>query len=193
MKSGGTVVVPAGNGVRAIGVARACARCSSPRRHSRRRTRPRLARTTPAEPARDARVDRRRRPEPNVDVSINSFDAVEARHAYDDIIDEAAATYDIDPRMIKAVMQAESAFNAMAVSPVGAVGLMQLMPDVATELGVTDPKDPRQNIMAGSSTSSSCSTRTTATCGSRSPVTTPARATSPSTARSRRSRKRATT
>jgi len=89
-------------------------------------------------------------PEPNVDVSINSFDAVEARHAYDDLIDEAAATYKIDPRMIKAVMQAESAFNAMAVSPVGAVGLMQLMPDVATELGVTDPMDPRQNIMAGS-------------------------------------------
>jgi soluble lytic murein transglycosylase-like protein len=88
--------------------------------------------------------------DPNVDVSIDSFDAVEARHAYDDIIDEAAATYDIDPRMIKAVMQAESAFNAMAVSPVGAVGLMQLMPEVAAELGVTDPMDPRQNIMAGS-------------------------------------------
>jgi soluble lytic murein transglycosylase-like protein len=89
-------------------------------------------------------------PEPTVDVAINSFEAVEARHAYDDLIDEAARTYGLDPRMIKAVMQAESAFNAMAVSPVGALGLMQLMPDVATELGVTDPLDPRQNIMAGS-------------------------------------------
>jgi soluble lytic murein transglycosylase-like protein len=89
-------------------------------------------------------------PEPTVDVAINSFDAVEARHAYDDIIDEAAKKYAMDPRMIKAVMQAESAFNAMAVSPVGALGLMQLMPDVAEELGVTDPLDPRQNIMAGS-------------------------------------------
>ena len=87
--------------------------------------------------------------EPNVEVSINSFDAVEARHAYDGIVDEAAAAYRLDPRMIKAVMQAESAFDAMAVSPVGALGLMQLMPDVATELGVTDPLDPRQNIMAG--------------------------------------------
>ena len=86
---------------------------------------------------------------PSVEVAINSFDAVEARHAYDPIVDEAARAYDLDPRMIKAVMQTESAFNAMAVSPVGALGLMQLMPDVATELGVTDPLDPRQNIMAG--------------------------------------------
>lgn len=88
--------------------------------------------------------------EPSVEVSINSFDAVEAAHAYDAIVDEAAARYKLDPRMIKAVMQAESAFDAMAVSPVGALGLMQLMPDVATDLGVTDPLDPRQNIMAGS-------------------------------------------
>lgn len=88
--------------------------------------------------------------EPSVEVSIDSFDAVEARHAYDGFVDEAAAKYQLDPRMIKAVMQAESAFDAMAVSPVGALGLMQLMPDVATELGVTDPLDPRQNIMGGS-------------------------------------------
>ena len=88
--------------------------------------------------------------EPNVEVSIDSFDAVDARHAYDGFVDEAASKYDLDPRMIKAVMQAESAFDAMAVSPVGALGLMQLMPDVATELGVTDPLDPRQNIMGGS-------------------------------------------
>jgi soluble lytic murein transglycosylase-like protein len=89
-------------------------------------------------------------PVPSIDVAINSFDAVEARHAYDDIVEEAARTYQLDPRMIKAVMQAESAFNAMAVSPVGALGLMQLMPAVAKELGVTDPLDPRQNIMGGS-------------------------------------------
>ena len=87
---------------------------------------------------------------PTVEVSINSFDPIEARHAYDDIIDEAATKYKLDARMIRAVMQAESAFNAMAVSPVGALGLMQLMPDVAKELGVDDPLDPRQNIMAGS-------------------------------------------
>jgi len=87
--------------------------------------------------------------EPSVDVAINSFDAVEAPHAYDAIVEEAARTYNLDPRIIRAVMQAESAFNAMAVSPLGALGLMQLMPGVAKDLGVSDPLDPRQNIMAG--------------------------------------------
>lgn len=88
-------------------------------------------------------------PGTNVSVSIQSFDAKPARHAYDDIINDAAARYHLDPAMIKAVMQTESAFNAMAVSPVGALGLMQLMPEVARELGAEDPLDPRENIMAG--------------------------------------------
>jgi len=88
-------------------------------------------------------------PGPNVSVHIDEV-AVEPRHAYDDIIAEAAEKYALDARMIKAVMQAESAFDAMAVSPVGALGLMQLMPAVAEELGADDPMDPRQNIMAGS-------------------------------------------
>lgn len=87
---------------------------------------------------------------PSVSVNIDSFDPIDARHAYDDIIAEAAEKYNLDPNMIRAVMQAESAFDAMAVSPVGALGLMQLMPEVAEELGADDPMDPRQNIMAGS-------------------------------------------
>ena len=92
-----------------------------------------------------------RSPLPSVSYSIDRVVApVAARHAYDDIIAEAAEKYKLDPHMIRAVMQAESAFNAMVVSPVGALGLMQLMPAVAAELGATDPLDPRQNIMAGS-------------------------------------------
>ena len=86
---------------------------------------------------------------PSVSVTIESVDPVDKRHAYDDIIAEAADKYRLDPLMIRAVMQAESAFNAMARSPVGAMGLMQLMPAVAAELGADDPWDPRQNIMAG--------------------------------------------
>ena len=46
-------------------------------------------------------------------------------------------------------MRAESSFNATTVSPAGAKGLMQIMPAIAKEMGVTDPFDPRQNIMAG--------------------------------------------
>jgi len=88
---------------------------------------------------------------PSVSYTIDSVVApTELRHAYDDIVAEAARKYRLDPHMIRAVMQAESAFNPMAVSPVGALGLMQLMPAVAAELGATDPLDPRQNIMAGS-------------------------------------------
>ena len=89
-------------------------------------------------------------PLPSVPIRIDSFEPIiDVRHAYDDIIADAAETYHLDPLMIRSVMQAESAFDAMAVSPVGALGLMQLMPEVAAELGADDPMDPRQNIMAG--------------------------------------------
>lgn len=87
---------------------------------------------------------------PSVSVVIDSIIAVDPRHAYDGIIAEAAEKYQLDPLLIRSVMQAESAFDALAVSPVGAMGLMQLMPEVAAELGADDPLDPRQNIMAGS-------------------------------------------
>ncbi len=80
---------------------------------------------------------------------MDEFRAVSADRAYDDIIKEAAGTYEVDPQLIRAVMRAESAFNPMVVSPAGAQGLMQLMPALAEEMGVTDPFDPRQNIMAG--------------------------------------------
>jgi soluble lytic murein transglycosylase-like protein len=88
-------------------------------------------------------------PLPSRSVEIDSFNPIDVRHAYDDLIADAAEKYRLDPLMIRSVMQAESAFDAMAVSPVGALGLMQLMPDVAAELGADDPMDPRQNIMAG--------------------------------------------
>jgi len=51
--------------------------------------------------------------------------------------------------LIASVMEAESAFNPFAVSRAGAMGLMQLMPDVAAELGANEPFDTRENIMAG--------------------------------------------
>ena len=85
---------------------------------------------------------------PQVDVTTE-FEVVPAKEAYEDIIQEAAKLYDIDASLIRAVMQAESAFHPYVVSRAGAEGLMQLMPDLADEMGVTDSFDPRENIMGG--------------------------------------------
>jgi soluble lytic murein transglycosylase-like protein len=90
-----------------------------------------------------------RTPVPKVVTSIDSFEAVPPWRAYNELIDKAAARYDLDPDLIRSVMQTESAFNPMAVSPAGAMGLMQLMPELAEEFGITDPFDPEQNIMGG--------------------------------------------
>jgi hypothetical protein len=65
------------------------------------------------------------------------------------LADRHAETHAINPALVRAVIQAESAWNTRAVSPKGALGLMQLMPQTATELGVVDPFDPAQNIKAG--------------------------------------------
>jgi soluble lytic murein transglycosylase-like protein len=70
-------------------------------------------------------------------------------HAYDEFIREASREHGVDSVLIRSVIQTESAFDAMAVSRAGALGLMQLMPEVAAEMGVEDPFDPRQNIMGG--------------------------------------------
>jgi soluble lytic murein transglycosylase-like protein len=67
----------------------------------------------------------------------------------DQIIDEASATYGVNPGFVRAIIHAESRFNPNAVSHVGAQGLMQLMPVTARYLGVSDPFDMRQNIFAG--------------------------------------------
>jgi soluble lytic murein transglycosylase-like protein len=89
-------------------------------------------------------------PVAEVHVSMDGFAALPAYLAYDDLIEEAAQAHGLDADLIHAVIQTESEFNPLAESPAGAQGLMQLMPVLQEELGVTDPFDPRQNIMAGS-------------------------------------------
>jgi soluble lytic murein transglycosylase-like protein len=69
--------------------------------------------------------------------------------AYDELIREHAAHYDVNPGLVRAVVQVESNFNPSARSPKGAMGLMQLMPATAQQFGVANPFDPSENIRGG--------------------------------------------
>ena len=65
------------------------------------------------------------------------------------VIDQHCGTQDLEPKLVRALIQVESAWNPVAVSRAGAMGLMQLMPDTAASLDVTDPYDPDQNVRGG--------------------------------------------
>lgn len=68
---------------------------------------------------------------------------------YDDVIALHAGAHGVSPELVRAVIQVESAFNPRAVSPKGAMGLMQLMPATARDLGVINPFHPDDNIRGG--------------------------------------------
>jgi len=68
---------------------------------------------------------------------------------YDQIIRRIAQEYNVDPNLIHSIIRAESNYDSQAVSPKGAVGLMQLMPETAKEYGVNDRYDPVENIEGG--------------------------------------------
>lgn len=82
--------------------------------------------------------------EDNVDDFVDK-----TKSTYGDMIDIAALLHDYDPKLITAVIVVESEGNEVAVSHKGAKGLMQLMPQTAKAMGAKDPKDPFQNILAG--------------------------------------------
>jgi soluble lytic murein transglycosylase-like protein len=105
----------------------------------------------PVEPDRSASLQRSRSsrrsgrdglPQPRTDNASS--------HSVEKSIQQAAARYNLSPDLIRSVIRAESNFQADAVSPAGAKGLMQLMPETARELGVTNPFDVQQNIDGGS-------------------------------------------
>lgn len=65
------------------------------------------------------------------------------------ILDEHCTRHGLDPRLVRAVIQTESGWNALAVSSKGAMGLMQLMPETASDLAVEDPFAPAENLAGG--------------------------------------------
>lgn len=71
------------------------------------------------------------------------------RSRFDGLIESIAGRHDVDPALVKAIVQAESAFDPEAVSRSGARGLMQVLPTTASRFAIEDLSNPRQNLRAG--------------------------------------------
>lgn len=71
------------------------------------------------------------------------------KKSYDKLIENIARSEGLDPDLLRAVVEAESDFNPDAISRKGAVGLMQLMPETARRMGVSDPFHPSENLEGG--------------------------------------------
>ena len=82
-------------------------------------------------------------PMPGVHYSIHA-----PKFSLDEVVHAMSRIYAIEPAFVKSVIAAESGFEQEALSPKGAIGLMQLMPETAAELGL-DPADAEQNVEAG--------------------------------------------
>ncbi|WP_200823012.1 lytic transglycosylase domain-containing protein [Caballeronia catudaia] len=83
------------------------------------------------------------------DTPVNVAALLLDRRAYRQEIDANAAAFGVDSALVRAVIHAESAYRANALSRAGAQGLMQLMPSTALRFGVGDPFDAAQNIRGG--------------------------------------------
>ena len=87
-------------------------------------------------------------PAPQAHIGADGSAAFDAA-AFDALIEAAAQRYQVDADVVRAVVRAESNFDPSAVSHAGAKGLMQLMDETASSLGVRDSFDPAQNIDGG--------------------------------------------
>lgn len=83
------------------------------------------------------------------EASYNPGNFHKNQQLYADMITEAAREYLLPDSLVHAVISAESAYDPEALSSAGALGLMQLMPATAKRFGVSNRKDPRQNVFAG--------------------------------------------
>lgn len=89
-------------------------------------------------------------PDPPIPAALSQPAAI-APHPFDlnQTVKDASGTYQLDPDLVTSVIRAESDFNIHALSPKGAQGLMQLMPQTASQLGVHNAFDPQANVEAG--------------------------------------------
>jgi soluble lytic murein transglycosylase-like protein len=82
-------------------------------------------------------------------VDLSAASAADLRKLYGPIIEKAAKRHRIDQELVHVVIRAESNYDPFAISPAGAMGLMQLMPATARQYGVNNVFDPAQNIEGG--------------------------------------------
>ena len=85
----------------------------------------------------------------NEALSTSNADLEPKELKYFSIVKAAAKKYNVDISLLMAIIKVESDFNHRAVSPRGAIGLMQLMPKTAKYIGMGNPREPRKNIYAG--------------------------------------------
>lgn len=86
---------------------------------------------------------------PTSSAAVNHSNGLECSEELNSYFDEAANTYQVDSKLLKSIAKAESGFRSDAVSSAGAVGIMQLMPQTAAGLGVSDSYNDYENIMGG--------------------------------------------
>jgi len=87
-------------------------------------------------------------PEDKPDTTPPTGRAARQRH-YGPLVEKVAREHNVDPALLNAVITVESSFDPRAISNKGAVGLMQIMPNIARRYGVTDRYDPVENVRAG--------------------------------------------
>ncbi len=104
----------------------------------------RLVRSTVAAP-----VQATLKPMPAREVSGKAGQAEARTTDFDGIVEEAARSQSVDPLLVHSVIRVESNYNPVAVSPKGAAGLMQLIPETARRFGASNRFNVRENIMAG--------------------------------------------
>jgi len=94
-------------------------------------------------------VFRRRLPVPSNELPAMSKKLAARRNRYAALIKRTARRFKLRPELLHAVIRAESAYNPTAISPAGAIGLMQLMPATTARYKVSDPYDPAENVRGG--------------------------------------------